>query len=418
MIKIGIVGCGWILNSHLRNYKALRDAGYDNFRITALAARKENDALRFVKRGEGPPPSPPILDKRWRDVYNLPLPNVFLSDLQDDVEVEVYTDYREMVARADVNAVNDFTSIYVHHQVGEAALSAGKHLLSQKPLAITVAAGRKLLELSRESGAVYGVYQSDRSSRFNRAAGWAVRKGLIGEPRLAINVGVDGRWAPARVVAGTPWRHDKLKTAGHASMDWGVHHFDQLRYILGEVAWVSADARTLEPVRYLDDLEGNVTATVTCDTDDTYLAIIGFESGAVANLMWSVAAHGEEFKVPDGPVFYGSEGCIKGDELIRDDGLREPLVDYFEAHMSDEERERFFPFGLTDSGALQQLDWLQAIERGTSPEVDGEEGLRNAACGFAVLESATLGRRVTLEEVLSGEVATFQAEIDAHYGLA
>ncbi|MFC1713048.1 hypothetical protein ACFL6S_05235 [Candidatus Poribacteria bacterium] len=68
MIKIGIVGCGWILRSHLDGYKALREAGYDNFRITALAARKEEDALRHLCRGEGPPPKGPILDSRWPDV--------------------------------------------------------------------------------------------------------------------------------------------------------------------------------------------------------------------------------------------------------------------------------------------------------------------------------------------------------------
>ena len=62
MIKIGIVGCGWILNSHLRGYKILREAGYDDFRITALAARRESDALRYVRRDAGPPPGAPVLN--------------------------------------------------------------------------------------------------------------------------------------------------------------------------------------------------------------------------------------------------------------------------------------------------------------------------------------------------------------------
>jgi predicted dehydrogenase len=418
VIKIGIVGCGWILNSHLRGYKALREAGYDSFRITALAARRESDALRYVRRGAGPPPSPPILDAgKWQDVYSHPLPHVFLSDFQDDTEIEIYSDYREMIERADVDAVNDFTSIYAHHQIGEAALAAGKHLLAQKPPAITVAAGRKLVAMAAQRGLTYGVFESARQSVSTRAAGWAVRKGLIGEPRLSITVGVDGRWAPARIVADKAWHHRKLEIGGHATLDWGVHHFDQLRYVLGEVEWIYGDGRILEPTRYRWDDQGNVLEQVSCTADDTYAALVGLESGAMANMLWSIASRGEEFKVPGGTVIYGSEGCIKGGELIREDGLRAPLVDYFEAEMSDEERERFFPMGLRDGFALEQLGWLRAVASGTKPEVDGEEGLRDAACGYAVLESAALGRRVTLEEVLSGEVDAYQAQINAHYDI-
>ncbi len=65
---------------------------------------------------------------------------------------------------------------------------------------------------------------------------------------------------------------------------------------------------------------------------------------------------------------------------------------------------------------MQQLDWLNAIEQGTTPEVDGQEGLMDLACCFAVLESAHSGRRVTVEDVLSGQESAFQKEIDAHYG--
>ncbi|MBI3959970.1 MAG: gfo/Idh/MocA family oxidoreductase, partial [Chloroflexi bacterium] len=51
MIRIGIVGCGRILNAHLHGYRKLREAGIDNFRITALVARNSDDARMFRKRG-------------------------------------------------------------------------------------------------------------------------------------------------------------------------------------------------------------------------------------------------------------------------------------------------------------------------------------------------------------------------------
>lgn len=152
--------------------------------------------------------------------------------------------------------------------------------------------------------------------------------------------------------------------------------------------------------------------------DDAYLAVASFENEAVAQLLWSWAGHGEELAIPVGtPAFYGSKGCIKGGELIDDDGHREPVIERFERDLSDDEREQFFPLSLTDPYAIQQLDWLRAIESGTDPETSGREGIYDLACPFAMLESSTLGHRVQLDEMLSGAVSTYQAKIDEHYGL-
>ena len=78
MIRIGIVGCGRILNAHLQGYKKLRELGIDTFRITALCARREEDALMFRRRGEGPPPRPPVLDPATGDP--LAAPHTYLSE--------------------------------------------------------------------------------------------------------------------------------------------------------------------------------------------------------------------------------------------------------------------------------------------------------------------------------------------------
>jgi predicted dehydrogenase len=217
------------------------------------------------------------------------------------------------------------------------------------------------------------------------------------------------------VVANTPWRCKKLLTAGHAATDWGVHHFDELRYSLGEVDWVSAEVRAFEPVRYLRDSEGEILDSVDCEVDDSYFAIAGLRNGAVAHMMWSIAGYGDDFRTP-GLVIYGSEGCIQGAEIIARDGRRDDLVNLFNAAATKADLESFFPQGLQDAAALQQLDWLTAIEKGATPEVDGAEGLRDVACCFAVLESAHAGRRVTIQDVLSGKESAFQKEIDEHYG--
>ncbi|MCZ0939963.1 MAG: Gfo/Idh/MocA family oxidoreductase [Caldilineaceae bacterium] len=420
MVRIGIVGCGRILNAHLQGYRLLREAGYDGFRITALCARNEEDALMFRKRGEGPTPRAAVLAPETGDP--LAAPHIYLDEFQPDTDVAVFTDYREMIAAGVVDAVNDFTTLSMHHQIGAAAFDAGLHLLVQKPLAISVAAGRLLVDGAKAKGLTLGLFENVRQSGGTRAAAWAICNGMIGNLQLALFGGIGGLWSPDKIVGETPWRHRKLEGAGGGAIDIGVHVMHMVRYTCGEVAAVSGTVRTFEPVRYL---HGDPAAgpSVEANVDDTYLATVTCEGGALAQLMWSWGGHGEETPIPGAPVFYGSEGCIKGGEIILDDGSRRNLQEAFWAEADPELLDVQFPLvganetRLTDPFAIQQYDWLEAIGRGGQPETDGEEGLRDLAAAFGMIESSQLGRTVSMEELLSGEVSGYQREIDDHFGL-
>lgn len=415
MIRIGIVGCGRILNAHLQGYKRLRELGVDNFRITALCARRADDAHMFLRRGEGPPPRPPVLDPATGDP--LAAPHTYVSDFQTDCEPAIYTDYREVIASGQVDAINDFTTLALHHQVGAAALAAGLHLLTQKPLAISVRAGTLMVDMAAERGLTLGVFENVRQSTDVRAAAWAVRAGLIGEPQLAVMGSLGGLWSPDKVVADTPWRHQKLLGGGGGSIDIGVHQMHWMRYVVGEVAAVSATARMFEPERAVRDAHGQVIERVRADVDDTYLATLQFERGTLGQLWWSWALRGAPIEIPSAPAIMGSHGCVRGGEIMLADGQRLALREEFERGISAAERDEFFPLGLRDPYAIQQLDWLRAIERGGDPETSGREGLRDLACAFAILESSQLGRQVRVDEVLDGQATAYQQEIDAHYAL-
>jgi 1,5-anhydro-D-fructose reductase (1,5-anhydro-D-mannitol-forming) len=415
MIRIGIVGCGRILNAHLQGYKQLRERGIETFRITALCARREEDALMFRRRGEGPPSRPPVLDPATGDP--LAAPHTYVSDFQDDVEVAIFTDYRDLIASGSVDAINDLTPLALHHEVGVAALEAGQHVLTQKPLAISVRAARRLVDLARARHLTLGVFENVRQAAATRAAAWAVRAGLIGPVQAALMGGLGGLWSPDRIVAETPWRHQKLLGGGGGSIDIGVHQMHWLRYVVGEVAAVGATARTFEPWRYRRDERSRIVEQVRAEVDDTYLATVIFAQGAVGQLLWSWGLHGEPLAIPGTPALFGSKGSIRGDELMLDGGQRQALQQQFELALLGREHEQFFPLRLRDPFALQQLDWLRAIERGGDPETSGPEGLRDLACAYAILESSALGRQVTLDEVLDGRVDAYQREIDEHYGL-
>ncbi|MDB5057357.1 MAG: oxidoreductase domain protein, partial [Chloroflexi bacterium] len=220
MLRIGIVGCGRILNAHLQGYKLLKARGIDSFRITALCARRREDALMFLQRGEGPPPRPPVIDPASGDP--LAAPHTYLSDFQDDVQPQVFTDYRDLIASGQVDAINDLTTLSLHHQVGTASLEAGLHLLTEKPLALTVRAGQRMVDLAAARGLTLGVVENVRQASAVRAAAWAVRNGMIGQVQLALMGGLGGIWSPDRLVADTPWRHQRLLGGGGGSIDIGV----------------------------------------------------------------------------------------------------------------------------------------------------------------------------------------------------
>ncbi|MBL8792539.1 MAG: Gfo/Idh/MocA family oxidoreductase [Planctomycetia bacterium] len=409
MIRIGILGCGRILNAHLQGFKQLRDQGDHGFRITALVARDEADAWMFHTRGQGPTPRPPALPSASGDP--LAAPHTYLSDFQNDTEVHVYSDYRRLIDDGVADALLDTTPVYLHHTIGLATLDAGLHLLTQKPLAITVRAGHKLVQRAREKHLALGVFENARYRPLTRAVRWAFDRGLLGRPQLALLGALGGPWSPDRIVAGTPWRHDKLLAGGGGSIDIGVHQMNILRYLFGEVQSVQAVARTFEPER---GSEKPVRASV----DDTYLATVAFAEDAVAQLIWSWAGRGEPFELAGAPAFYGSRGCVKGGQLIMDGGTHLPLLEHFEKELDAARRRTWFPLDLRDPFAILQWQWLEGIRAGDQdPETSGAEGLRDLAAAYAILESSVAGRPVTPDAVLAGTVDAYQRELDLHYGL-
>jgi predicted dehydrogenase len=412
MIRIGIVGCGRILAAHLRGYRLLREAGVDTFRITALCARRADDARMYIRRGEGPPQRPAV--------SNIPgdplaIGDEYLSDFQDDVDVQVFTDFQEMIAHGPIDAVNDFTTHALHHVVASAAFRHEKHLLTQKPLAVSMRAGRRMCDEAAARGRVFGVFENFRHSPATRHLRAAFGDGVCGRLQFLL-VGYAGAWwAPNLVVADTPWRHRRAE-AGGISLDLGVHFFDQIRHVAGEIATVTAQTHVLEPRRVTRNAAGQVIDSIECDADDTFFANIETRQGVVGNLFATWAGHAAQTLVGDGIVFYGTAGRVTGGQAVLDGGESRSLADIYAA-LPDDRRRREFPLGIDDSFALSQLDWLEAIRRGGQPETSGEEGLRDLAAAYAILESAHAGCKVNVADVLSGAVSAYQRPIDEHFGL-
>jgi len=409
-IKVGLVGCGRIMPAHLNGYKMLIEKGID-VRITALVARKKEDALRFRKRGEGPPPRVAV----GPPGDPLVAPHVWIYDFQKDVDVEVYTDYREMLRKGDVDAVDIYTPPYLHHTMVLDSIAAGKHVFVEKPLAVSVKAARMMVEAAEKEGKVLGVAEVLRYGPDTRMIKWTIDQGYIGEVQMIVNAIIGCYWSPDKIAAGTPWRHKKVTAGGGPSVDVGVHIFDMARYYCGEIEEVEGVTKVFENIRVTRDESGNIINKVDNEVDDTFVAVTKFDSGALGLFTFSWALHGEPTVVDT--VIYGSKGCIKNKTLISDDGTRIPIKELFERNASKEVKERFFPMGITDWFALEHLDFLKAIWENTQMETSGREGLRDLAVSYALIESSRLKRAVKVDDVESGKIGEYEKEINAYYGL-
>ena len=412
LIRIGLVGAGRILPAHLRGYQLLRQAGIDTFRLTALTSRTRRDAESYVSRHSGPVPREPV---SAQPSDPLSVHDVFISDMQDDVDVQVFDSLEDMLAADVVDALDISATLHVHHSATLSGVRAGKHCLVQKPLAVSVAAGRSMVDAAKQAGVSLGVMENLRYVPSARIARWLIEQDYLGELQMLARWSIGTReWSPDLVVAQTPWRHQKLYAGAGAALDIGVHVLHELRYLGGPITTITGHTRVFEPTRTVS----STGERIACDVDDAFFATVGFASGAVGQLTFTWAGHGPPSSLPDGLVIYGSRGCLKGDTLTLDDGSSYSAAALFHERADSATTAAYFPHGLQDAFALAALDFLNGIDTGRDPEASGHEGLLDLAAAFGICESSTLGRTVGLDEVLDGHVTAYQADIDRHYGFA
>ena len=411
-LRIGIIGCGRILNAHLRGLKLLKDRGLADFTVTALCSRNIQDALMFRSAADGVPPREAVTDAPGD---GLSARHHYVTELQADAP-SVYDDYEQVVAAEDVDAAIVLTGLDSHHEICVALLDAGKHVLVEKPLAITVAAGRQMVQAADRAGAVLATAEVARFQPVCRARHWAIDAGRIGDLRMVLS-GMMGHpdWSPDHIVGDTPWRHQKLLGGGGPSIDLGVHRLNQIEYECGPIAAISAVAATTEPIRRYRP-GAPFSGQIKADAEDTAFAALRFASGAIGTLLLTWGGRGRLVELPAFSIS-GSAGGILETELTDESGARSDVVELMRSGADGDSLQALVPEGITDAFALESLDWFAAIDARGRPEVDGLAGLRDLAAAFAILESNALRREVSIESVLTGEIDAYQQPINRELGL-
>jgi myo-inositol 2-dehydrogenase/D-chiro-inositol 1-dehydrogenase len=150
--------------------------------------------------------------------------------LKDHPGVEVYLDYREMLRRDDLEAVDIVLPTFLHAQAGVQALEAGKHVLLEKPMAGTVEECDTLLEAAKSSGKILTVGHELRVSKQWGKVRELVSAGEIGRPQYAM---VSLFRHPYRQGA-EAWRYDRSRV-GSWILEEPIHFFDFILWFFEEL---------------------------------------------------------------------------------------------------------------------------------------------------------------------------------------
>ncbi len=346
----------------------------------------------------------------------------------------LYTDYREMLKAEELDGVDICLPHGLHHSVSVDCMEAGVHVLCEKPIGVSIRAGKVMAEAAERTGRILSIAVPHRRQPGQRTAKWALQEsGLMGMPLTFFH---NYTRPPALVDPNAPipprvaWRRDRHMSGGGMTLDSGFHYCDSIQYLFGNVERVYAEMRELKegrPVSVLDKPEDSIYVTLT------------FESGVVGSWTWSVAAPGEQ---TTRVMFFGSGGSLEDTtdsrfkifhlferrpeqqetgQLVQADGTTYQMAELEQMYrdtLSEDETEFLFPGGATDGFAIEIWEFIQLLrgER-TEIEVNALEGLRSLALGDAIYESAFTGNAVRVEDVLSGERRTYQESIDEHWGL-
>ncbi len=331
-MRVGLVGTGAISHKHAECYREI------GFELVACSNRGRAKGEAFAEQ--------------W--------------------DCEFVSNYNILCERDDVDYVDVCTFPDSHLEICRSAVRNGKHVLLQKPMALTLPECREMISLCRSAGLRLGVvsqHRFDDCSIFLKRA--------MEEGRLGRILQVDGyvKWHRPQSYYDWPGKGTWAVEGGGALMNQGIHTADVMQYLGGPVRWVFA--------------HWQLAATHEMEAEDLVNAVLVYEGGAGGVLQ---AATSVWPGYPERIEIHGTAGTavITGDRLTSwdvegDSGGDAPLAAAVESGAAD-------PMAISIENLQRQfLDFGAAIEEGREPLINGEEGLAALRFVLGVYRSARDG---------------------------
>lgn len=204
-----------------------------------------------------------------------------------------YTDYREVLLRDDVDVVGVYTPSGMHRDICIDVANAGKHLLTTKPLEITLESADAILDACRMAGVKVATEFVARYSENSYALYRAIHDGKFG--KMVLGEFEEKLYRPQWYYdLDGGWRGTWKFGGGGTLMNQTIHAVDQMRWLMGEVESVTARTGTF---------------TTEIETEDTAVALVTFLSGALGVLVGTTTFHNDR-----PPTRYGG-GTVQRHEV-------------------------------------------------------------------------------------------------------
>ena len=270
----------------------------------------------------------------------------------------------EALLRDEIDAVYIGTPVHLHAELTIAAAEHGKHVICEKPMAMSPTECDQMVEACRANGVQLAIaYYRRFYPKYERIQG-LVREGRIGEVTLVRCQNTT--WYCPAPDDPKAWRMDPEKGGGGVLMDIGSHRIDLLIGLLGMPREVTAWARCLD---------------YPYPVDNAVLAIMQFDGSAqaVANFNWNTRGKADDLEV------YGTEGRIVAG-LLNEPELRLE---------TGKGVETFTMLTRPDNVHLPMIqDFIRCLSTGDAPRVSGEEGAKTSQVMDAIYRSDREGRTV------------------------
>ena len=336
-IRIALVGCGRISRNH---FEAI--AGVDGLRLAAVC---DVDEARAREAGEAQ-------------------------------HVTWFTDYSRMLAEAEADAVAICTPSGMHSAQGVMAAQAGKHVITEKPMSITLEQADALVHACDAAGVTLFVVKQNRLNPSVQLLKRAVDKGRFGRIYLA-NTTV--RWnRPQEYYDSAPWR-GTWEFDGGAFMNQASHYVDLVQWLMGPVESVIAKTAT----------QGR-----RIEAEDSGAAVLRFRNGALGVIEVNVLTYPKNW---EGSIaLIGEKGSAKIGGTAVNRVEHWTFADYDDDDKLIEAANTSPPsvYGFGHQGYYRNV--LNVLRGDEQPETDGRAGRKSLELILGIYESAKTGQDVPL----------------------
>ena len=359
-VRIGVIGVGQIGKHHLRRYADIEAAD-----VVAAADINEAELQRVA------------------GVFDIP---------------DVYTNFRDLLARDDIEAVDVCLHNNLHMPMTVAALRAGKNVYCEKPMAGAYRDAETMYRAAQETGHKFAIQLSTLYAKETKAAKALIDGGMLGKLYHGRSTGFRRRGRPYVDGYGSPAFVQKRNSGGGALYDMGVYHIARMLYLLGNPDILRVSGKVYQET----DVDPVRAESSGYNVEELGLGFVRMQDGITMDLIEAWAIHLDGF---EGSSVVGTKGGVRLEPF----GFYQSIGDLDVNGSANLDGFDYRLHNVREQGDVYdspQHHWIAALQGRVELLPTAELALNTMLVSEGIYLSDRLGREVTADEVRESSVST------------